>query len=63
MTLSGGQAISNVWDGTNTGTTGDVAVRSAPYNGPLGSNASTTSGFTAAGDGAVPPANITCTSP
>jgi hypothetical protein len=63
MTLSGGQAISSVWNGTNTGTTGNVTVRNAPYNGTLGSNASTTFGFTATGDGTTPPSNITCTSP
>ncbi|TDC60417.1 cellulose-binding protein, partial [Micromonospora sp. KC207] len=63
MTLSGGQAFSSVWNGTNTGTTGNVSVKNAPYNGTLGSNATTTFGFTATGDGATPPSNITCTSP
>jgi poly(3-hydroxybutyrate) depolymerase len=63
MTLGGGQAISNIWSGTNTGTTGTVTVRNAPYNGTLGPNASTTFGFNATGDGATPPGGITCTSP
>lgn len=62
-TLASGQAISSLWNGTNTGTTGNVTVRNAPYNGTLGVNASTTFGFTATGDGATPASNITCTSP
>ncbi|GAA3763545.1 cellulose binding domain-containing protein [Micromonospora maritima] len=63
LTLAGGQAVSSLWSGVNTGTTGTVAVRNAPYNGTLGPNASTTFGFTATGDGATAPSNLTCTSP
>ncbi|MFG1761641.1 cellulose binding domain-containing protein [Micromonospora echinofusca] len=63
LTLAGGQAISSLWNGTHTATTGDVTVRNAAYNGTLGANASTTFGFTATGDGATAPGNITCTSP
>ncbi|TQJ20152.1 poly(3-hydroxybutyrate) depolymerase [Micromonospora sp. A202] len=63
LTLAGGQAISSLWGGTNTGTTGSVTVRNAAYNGTLGAKASTTFGFTATGDGATPPSNVTCTSP
>ncbi|MFI6259348.1 cellulose binding domain-containing protein [Micromonospora zamorensis] len=63
LTLASGQAISSLWSGTNTGTTGSVTVRNAAYNGTLGANASTTFGFTATGDGATPPSNVTCTSP
>ncbi|SCG62302.1 cellulose binding domain-containing protein [Micromonospora halophytica] len=63
LTLASGQVISSLWNGTNTGTTGNVTVRNAPYNGTLGPNASTTFGFTATGNGATPPSNITCTSP
>ncbi|MET8229818.1 cellulose binding domain-containing protein [Micromonospora sp. NPDC005298] len=63
LTLANGQAISSLWSGTNTGTTGSVTVRNAPYNGALAANASTTFGFTATGDGATAPGNITCTSP
>ncbi|MEU7917867.1 cellulose binding domain-containing protein [Micromonospora zamorensis] len=63
LTLAGGQAISSLWSGTNTGTTGSVTVRNAAYNGTLGANASTTFGFTATGDGTTPPSNVTCTSP
>ncbi|MGC4876009.1 cellulose binding domain-containing protein [Micromonospora sp. DT43] len=63
LTLGSGQAISSLWSGTNTGTTGDVTVRNAAYNGTLGPNASTTFGFTATGNGDTPPGNLTCTSP
>ncbi|MEU8217345.1 cellulose binding domain-containing protein [Micromonospora taraxaci] len=62
LTLASGQAISSLWSGVNTGTTGSVTVRNAPYNGAVGPNASTTFGFTATGDGATPPGNVTCTS-
>ncbi|MFC8850315.1 MULTISPECIES: cellulose binding domain-containing protein [unclassified Micromonospora] len=62
LTLGSGQALSSVWNGTNTGTTGNVTVKNAAYNGTLGSNASTTFGFTATGDGPAP-SNISCTSP
>ncbi|GAA2186755.1 cellulose binding domain-containing protein [Micromonospora lupini] len=63
LTLGSGQTISSLWGGTNTGTTGDVTVRNAAYNGTLGANASTTFGFTATGNGDTPPGNLTCTSP
>ncbi|MGB2571773.1 cellulose binding domain-containing protein [Micromonospora citrea] len=63
LTLASGQTISSLWNGTNTGTTGNVSVKNAPYNGTVGANASTTFGFTATGDGATAPGNITCTSP
>ncbi|MEU8180741.1 cellulose binding domain-containing protein [Micromonospora sp. NPDC049047] len=63
LTLASGQAISSLWSGTNTGTTGTVTVRNAAYNGTLAPNASTTFGFTATGNGATPPGTITCTSP
>ncbi|WP_410820106.1 cellulose binding domain-containing protein [Micromonospora sp. 050-3] len=63
LTLASGQAISSLWSGTNTGTTGSVTVRNAPYNGTVGPNASTTFGFTATGNGATAPGNVTCTSP
>ncbi|MEV4463656.1 cellulose binding domain-containing protein [Micromonospora echinofusca] len=63
LTLAGDQAISSLWNGTHTATTGDIAVRNAAYNGTLGANASTTFGFTATGNGATAPSTITCTSP
>ncbi|GII25985.1 hypothetical protein Pme01_55820 [Planosporangium mesophilum] len=63
MTLASGQTISSLWNGTNTGTTGEVTVKNAAYNGTLAANASTTFGFTATGSSATPPSNISCTSP
>ncbi|MDG4760550.1 cellulose binding domain-containing protein [Micromonospora sp. WMMD710] len=63
LTLASGQAISSLWNGTNTGTTGSVTVRNAAYNGTVGPNASTTFGYTATGNGATAPGAITCTSP
>ncbi|MGC4773628.1 cellulose binding domain-containing protein [Micromonospora sp. DT44] len=63
LTLANGQAISSLWSGINSGITGNVTVRNAAYNGTLAPNASTTFGFTATGDGATPPGNVTCTSP
>ncbi|GIF66469.1 hypothetical protein Ais01nite_45040 [Asanoa ishikariensis] len=63
LSMASGQAISSLWNGTNSGTTGRVVVRNAPYNGTVGPNASTTFGFTATGDGSTAPSGITCTSP
>ncbi|WFE36609.1 cellulose binding domain-containing protein [Micromonospora sp. WMMD975] len=61
LTMAGGQAISSLWNGVNTGTTGNVSVQNAAYNGALAPNASTTFGFTATGNGATAPGNVTCT--
>ncbi|MFJ6955495.1 cellulose binding domain-containing protein [Micromonospora aurantiaca (nom. illeg.)] len=63
LTLASGQAISSLWNGVNTGTSGSVSVRNAAYNGTLGANASTTFGFTATGNGATAPSGGSCTSP
>ncbi|MBO4143192.1 cellulose binding domain-containing protein [Micromonospora tulbaghiae] len=63
LTLASGQAISSLWNGVNTGTTGSVSVRNADYNGTLGANGSTTFGFTATGNGATAPSGVSCTSP
>ncbi|MEV4518493.1 cellulose binding domain-containing protein [Dactylosporangium sp. NPDC049525] len=63
MTMASGQAISSLWNGVNAGTTGRVAVKNASYNGTLGGGASTTFGFTATGNGATSPSDLTCTSP
>ncbi|MFI7252125.1 cellulose binding domain-containing protein [Micromonospora chalcea] len=63
LTLASGQAISSLWNGVNTGTSGSVSVRNADYNGTVGANASTTFGFTATGNGATAPSGVTCTSP
>jgi len=61
LTLGGGQAITNLWNGTLTGSTGTVTVANANYNGTINANAATTFGFVANGSPAAP-TNITCTS-
>lgn len=62
-TLAGGQTITNLWNGVNTGTSGAVSVRNAPYNGTLAPSGTTSFGFVANGNGALVPTNTTCTSP
>jgi lysophospholipase L1-like esterase len=63
MTLASGQSVTNLWNGVNTGTSGAVSVRNAPYNGSLAASGTTTFGYVANGDGAAAPTGITCTSP
>ncbi|WP_412099831.1 endo-1,4-beta-xylanase [Micromonospora ureilytica] len=63
LTLAGGQAIANVWNGINTGTSGTVSVSNAEYNRSLGANASTTFGFLANGSSNAAPGGLSCTSP
>lgn len=63
MTLGAGQSITNLWNGANTGTSGAVSVRNAPYNGTIAADATTTFGFVANGNGAVAPTGVTCASP
>lgn len=63
MTLASGQSITNLWNGVNTGTSGLVAVRNAPYNGTLSADGTTTFGFVASGNGSVAPSGVVCTSP
>jgi endo-1,4-beta-xylanase len=60
--LAGGQTISSLWSGVNTGTSGTVTVRNAPYNGTIAAGASTAFGFVGTGDGSLPPTGIGCTS-
>ncbi|GAA4469164.1 cellulose binding domain-containing protein [Phytohabitans houttuyneae] len=62
-TLASGQSITNLWNGVNTGTSGAVSVRNAPYNGSLAAGGTTTFGFVATGNGALAPTGTTCTSP
>ncbi|WP_433088653.1 cellulose binding domain-containing protein [Dactylosporangium sp. CA-052675] len=63
MTLAGDQAISSLWGGVNTASTGSITVRNASYNGTLGANATTTFGFVATGSSTASPGNVTCASP
>ncbi|MEN3539153.1 cellulose binding domain-containing protein, partial [Microbispora sp. ZYX-F-249] len=58
-TWPGGQSISSLWNGTQSGSGSSVTVRNAPYNGSVASGATTTFGFTANGSAATP--TLTCT--
>ncbi|MGW5261654.1 endo-1,4-beta-xylanase, partial [Microbispora sp. NPDC004025] len=60
-TWPGGQTISSVWNGEQSGSGSSVTVRNAPYNGSIAAGSSTTFGFTANGSAATP--SVTCTSP
>jgi endo-1,4-beta-xylanase len=63
MTLPSGQTIVNLWNGVNSGTSGAVTVKNAPWNGTLAGGASTSFGFTGSGNGSQTPTSISCTSP
>ncbi len=63
MTLANGQAISSLWNGVNSGTSGAVTVKNAPYNGTINGGGSTSFGYTGTGDGTGTPTNISCTRP
>ncbi|WP_432921443.1 endo-1,4-beta-xylanase [Microbispora sp. CA-135349] len=54
----GGQSISSLWNGTQSGSGSNVTVRNAPYNGSVAAGSSTTFGFTANGSAATP--TLTC---
>jgi hypothetical protein len=60
-TLSSGQTITQVWNGTLTASGSSVSVHNASYNGSLAASASTTFGFLANGAPSSPAP--TCTSP
>lgn len=60
MTLAAGQSISSLWNGVNTGTSGSVTVRNAPWSGTTAPNGTTTFGFTATGSPTTAPGNLTC---
>jgi acetylxylan esterase len=60
--LGGGQTIVNLWNGVNTGTTGAVTVRNAPYNGTIPGNGTTTFGFVANGP-STPTPTVSCSTP
>ncbi|MBE1583389.1 alpha-galactosidase [Nonomuraea angiospora] len=63
LTLAGGQTISSLWNGVNTGTSGTVTVKNTAYNGTVAANGTTTFGFTAGGNGSAAPTAVTCTTP
>ncbi len=60
VTLPSGGSINNLWSGRNSGTTGEVTVTNADWNGVLGTGASTSFGFV--GNGTPPAAGaLACT--
>ena len=60
-TLSSGQQVTQVWNGTLSASGSNVSVTNVSYNGALGAGASTTFGFLANGAPSTP--TLTCTSP
>ncbi|SFD79060.1 cellulose binding domain-containing protein [Streptomyces aidingensis] len=62
MTLASGQSINNLWSGQNTGTSGSITVRNAPWNGNVPASGSVTFGFVAGGNSSPAPAITGCTS-
>ena len=61
LSVPGGVTISQVWNGTLSGSGSNYTVRNAAWNGSIGANGSTTFGFIASGTPATP--TLTCTSP
>ncbi len=61
MTLAPGQSVTSLWNGERSGTGGTVTVRNAPWSGSIAPNGTVTFGFTATGDPAAAPSNLTCT--
>ncbi|TYK65148.1 glycoside hydrolase family 9 protein [Colwellia echini] len=53
VNLPDGQTIGNSWSGEYSGTTGNITLSNAPWNGSLAPNASTTLGFQASYSGAL----------
>ena len=51
LTLPSGTAVSSVWGGTSSGTSGTVSVTNASYNGAVAAGASTTFGLQGTGVG------------
>ncbi|WP_416904409.1 cellulose binding domain-containing protein [Micromonospora echinospora] len=59
-TVSSGQTVSQVWNGTLSASGPTVSVSNAPHNGTLGPSGSTSFGFTATGT--PPSTTFTCAS-
>jgi poly(hydroxyalkanoate) depolymerase family esterase len=53
--LQSGVSIVNLWDGVNTGTSGNVTVRNASYNGSIAGGGTRTFGYVANGSSAGTP--------
>jgi lysophospholipase L1-like esterase len=61
LALAGGQRVTNLWNGTTSGSSGALAVGNAAYNGALAPGGTTTFGFVADGSPAVSPTIGGCT--
>jgi cellulose 1,4-beta-cellobiosidase len=61
-TFPGGQAVTNLWNGSYTQSGGTVTVTNQSYNGTLAPGASTTIGFTGTYSGSnAAPSSVSCT--
>jgi endo-1,4-beta-xylanase len=60
--LASGQSTNNLWNGVPTGTTGNVTVKNAPYNGTIAGGQTTTYGFVANGP-STPTPSVSCSTP
>jgi len=61
MGVASGVTVSQLWNGTLSGSGSSYTVRNASWNGSIGANGSTVFGFLASGAAAAP--TLTCTSP
>ncbi len=59
MSLPGGTAVTSLWGGTASGSSGTVTVSNLSYNGALAASASTSFGFQGTGSGSG--ASVSCT--
>jgi endo-1,4-beta-xylanase len=59
LTLPSGSSITNIWNGSSSGTSGVVTVSNLSYNGLLGAGQSTSFGFQGSGSGTA--VGISCT--
>jgi len=60
-TFAGGQTMTQVWAGRNTGTASAPSVVNESWNGNLAAGASTTFGFLGSSNGAPSVPSVTCT--
>jgi hypothetical protein len=61
MTMPSGQSVTQLWNGTLSGSSGTVTVTNAAYNGSVGAGGTTSFGFIANGSGTAAPSALTCT--
>ena len=59
MTFPGGTTVSQLWNGTLSGSGSNYTVTNESWNGSIGANGSVTFGFLGGGNPATP--TLTCT--